>query len=247
MVKPAKQFVDELFEEFQTLAEVTQEMVRMYFAQPDVYDDPQRIADFFKLRLFNERWNMVELAKQVANLPVDTDPQQTKMLAKQVFDEADHFRMVVEVVEHLTGKPADLKDWDNTHGEPRLGYGAMLYGKYKAAEDPLVLATYQFMVEGQGSYVWAMMTEVANDPFITKRYAKIARDERFHMNLGRKSLEDMCQTEEAQTRVKQIASQLYWDLYETQCACLLPPSSEAQRRMREAYGEPYRQLALDNI
>jgi hypothetical protein len=246
-MKTAKEFVDDLFNEFETVALISQEQVRMHFAQPGVYDDKQAIADFFKVRLFNERWNMVELARQVANLPVDTHPEQTKLLAKQVFDEADHFKMVVEVVEYLTGKPADLNDWDRTHGTLRPGYGAVLYGKYKAADDPLVLATYQFLVEGQSSYIWTTMTEVANDPFISKRYSKIARDERFHMNLGRMGLEAMCETAEAQEKVLKIARQIIWDLYETQCICLLPPSPASRARMREVYGEPYRELRLADI
>lgn len=245
--KKGKEFVDELFTEFETVALISQEQVRMYFAQPGVYDDKQKIADFFKVRLFNERWNMVELAKQVAELPVDTDIDQTKLLAKQVFDEADHFKMVVEVVEYLTEKPADLNDWNNTHGTLRPGYGAVLYGKYKAANDPLVLATYQFLVEGQSSYIWATMTEVANDPFISKRYAKIARDERFHMNLGRMGLESLCEDPSNQEKVLSIARQICWDLYETQCICLLPPSESSQKRMREVYGAPYRELRLENI
>lgn len=242
MKKTAKQFVQELRKDFQTLFDISEKQCRMYFSQPDL--TKEKMADFFKVRMFNERWNMVEIAKKVSELPVNTPAEEARLLAKQAYDEAEHFRLVCEVLEHITGQPVDLDAFNETHGELRPGYGAMLIKKYEAQQDPLVLAVYQFLVEGQGSHVWATMADCAYDDFIKKRYARIARDEKFHMGIGRHMLEKLCETEEAQARALEVARQIYWDLYECHSIALFPPTEEIQQMMRDAYGEPPRKLCV---
>ena len=242
MKKTAKQFVKELREDFQTLFDISEKQCRMYFSQPDL--TKEKMADFFKVRMFNERWNMVEISKKVSQLPVDTPADEAKLLAKQAFDEAEHFRLVCEVLEHITSQPVDLNAFNETHGELRPGYGAMLIKKYEAQEDPLVLAVYQFLVEGQGSHVWATMADCAYDDFIKKRYAKIAKDEKFHMGIGRMMLEKLCETEESQEKALKIAREIYWDLYECHSVALFPPTEEIKKMMRDAYGAPPRELCV---
>lgn len=242
MKKTAKQFVRELREDFQTLFDISEKQCRMYFSQPDL--TKEKMADFFKVRMFNERWNMVEISRKVSELPVNTPAEEARLLAKQAYDEAEHFRLVCEVLEHITGKPVDLDAFNATHGELRPGYGAMLIKKYEAHEDPLVLAVYQFLVEGQGSHVWATMADCAYDDFIKKRYARIARDEKFHMGIGQLMLEKLCETAEAQERALTIAREIYWDLYECHSIALFPPTEEIKQMMRAAYGEPPRKLCV---
>lgn len=243
-MKSVDTFLDELFEEFQTCIKISQEQTRLYFANPE-NTTKERLAHFFKIRMFNERWNMVEIAKKVAELPINTPPKEARMLAKQAFDEAEHFRLACEVLAFVTGEPVDLDACFATHGERRPGYGSSLLEKYEAANDPLMLAVYQFLVEGQSSFVWGEMAECAYHPYIKTRYAKIAKDERAHMNFGRIFLKKLCNTEEAQQRAKEIARQIYWDVYECQSIALVPPTEEMKKAMRDAYGEPPRKLYSD--
>lgn len=245
MAKPVNEFLDEMYQEFQPLFEIAKMQARMFFSQEDLNKD--KLANFFKNRMFNERWNMVEIAKKVSELPVDTPAEEAKLLAKQAFDEAEHFRLVCEVIEHVTGDPVTperLREYEKTHGSLRPGYGAMLVQKYEAHGDPLLMAIYQYLVEGQGAHVWSTMAECAVDEYVKKRYAKIAKDEHFHANIGRMKLEKLCQTEEDQKRAREVARIIYWDLYECHSIASFPPNDEIKRIMREAYGDPPRELCV---
>jgi rubrerythrin len=240
-MKPVDQFIDEIWEKFQTCVEISEEQTRMYFANPE-NTTKERLAHFFKIRMFNERWNMVEISKKVSELPIDTPPAEARMLAKQAFDEAEHFRLASEVLAHVTGEPVDYDTYFSTHGERRPGYGSGLILKYEAGNDPLALAVYQFLVEGQSSFVWGEMSKVAVDEYVKKRYAKIAKDERAHMNFGRIFLKKLLTTKEAQDRALKIAQEIFWDVYECQSIALVPPTEEMKKKMRESYGEPTRKL-----
>jgi len=122
-----------------------------------------------------------------------------------------------------------------------------LIDRYEAQTDPLIMALYQFLGEGRASRVWATMADCVQDEFIATRYGKIARDEKFHSNIGRMKLLELCDNAEAQARVEDIAAQMCWDLYEVACLNTYMPSEANKARMREAYGTPTRELALDTI
>jgi len=57
------------------------------------------------------------------------------------------------------------------------------------------------------------MAETIEDDFISSRYAKIARDEGFHSNIGKWKLEQLVTTPEAQAHAAQLADQMRKDLY----------------------------------
>lgn len=240
-MKPAKQFLDELRQEFEPLYEVSEMQTRAYFGSKP---SKESLLEHFKIRMMNERGNMVELSKKVANLPSTTKPEEARLLAKQAFDEAEHFRMVCEVVEHLSGKEVDLEGTYATHGKPRADQGVSIIGRYNAQNDPLALALYQFLAEGRASRVWQTMAECVEDDFVASRYGKIARDERFHSEIGRMKLEELCVSEQEQTRVSELAKQWYWDLYEVACLSNCAPTEAAKTRMKSAYGEPSRELRV---
>jgi 1,2-phenylacetyl-CoA epoxidase catalytic subunit len=197
--------------------------------------------------MMNERWNMVEFAKKVAALPVTTSGEEAMLLCKQTFDEANHYRMVREVLEHLNGGPISMDDANSSHGEKDSAKGVTLIDRYEAQDDPLIMALYQFLGEGRAARVWATMADCVQDEFIATRYGKIARDEKFHSNIGRMKLLELCTTQESQDRVMSIALQMCWDLYEVACLNTYMPSETAKSRMREAYGTPTRELRLDTI
>lgn len=243
-MKSAKEFLADLEQKVETLYQVSEEVTRNYFASNP---SKEHLMDHFKLRMMNERWNMVEFAKKVAALPVTTSGEEAMLLCKQTFDEANHYRMVREVLEHLNGGPISMDDANSSHGEKDSAKGVTLIDRYEAQDDPLIMALYQFLGEGRAARVWATMASCVEDEFIATRYGKIARDEKFHSNIGRMKLLELCTTQESQDRVMNIALQMCWDLYEVACLNTYMPNEAAKTRMREAYGTPTRELAFDTI
>ena len=79
-----------------------------------------------------------------------------------------------------------------------------------------------------------MMAECIEDPFISSRYAKIAKDETFHATIGEMELEKLCDSQDAQDEINSIINQFRKDLYAINCAKtgILP---EAKKLMDEAY------------
>ncbi len=237
----AKQFVKELEKEFQAIYKVSDLVARKYF---NSNPDKNSLLDHFKRKMFNERWNMIELAQKVSKLDLHTDTDMCVLLSKQVMDEAKHFKMVKEVLDHINGGPIDLDDAHRTHGTKNPSQGASLIDKYEAHGDPMVLALYQFLAEGRAAVVWQTMADIVEDQFVASRYAKIARDEKFHSNIGRLSLEKLCDTPEAQEKCRQLAKEMYWDLYEVSCLSNTAPTQEMKDIMLQAYGQPTRELAV---
>lgn len=243
MTKPVNQFLDELWESFKPLHKVAEIQTRQFF--DNVKGDKAQLANFFHIRLSNERMNMIELSKKVSELPALTDPNDARLLAKQAWDEAEHFRIVHEILEHLTGEKPDLEKIWETYGKVDVRMGASLIQKYEAHDNPIMMHLYQFMAEGRASHVWATMAECAGDEFIQSRYARVARDEKFHAEIGRKMLEKICVTEEAQAEALSYVQEMIWDLFECSCTSLgdfKTASEEVKQIMRDAYGEPHREL-----
>lgn len=240
-MKPSKEFVAELRTTFDTLYNVADKTTRDYFATKPSTDE---LLGYFKIRLFNERWNMVELSQAVANLPVDTPIEETQLLAKQAYDEANHFRMVKEVIEHIQGTEVDLAAIGATHGKKMPSQGVFILDKYNAQGDELVLALYQYLAEGRASVVWQAMADSIEDEYVASRYGKIARDERFHSEIGRMKLEKLCTTPEAQARALEMTQNFIWDLYENTCLSIAQVSEEGRAQMKAAYGQPTRELSV---
>jgi hypothetical protein len=240
----ANQFLGKLEEKFETLYQVSEDVTRSYFASNP---SKENLMDHFKLRMMNERWNMVEFAKKVAELPVETSATECMLLSKQIYDEANHYRLVKEVLEHLNDGPIDVISADKSHGQKDSAKGVTLIDRYEAQDDPLIMALYQFLGEGRAARVWQTMSECIQDDFISTRYGKIARDEKFHSNIGKLKLSELATTPEAQAKVLEVANNMCWDLYEVACLNTYAPSETAKTRMREAYGTPTRELALATI
>jgi len=106
------------------------------------------------------------------------------------------------------------------------------------------LALYQFLAEGRASVVWQAMADSIEDDYVSSRYAKIARDERFHSEIGRLKLEKLCTSPEAQARALEFANKFVWDLYENTCLSIAQVSEEGRTAMKQTYGMPTRELAV---
>jgi rubrerythrin len=233
----AKEFVAKLGEENQALFQASKMQSQAYFeTKMSNEEDRPELIQHFKGRMINERFNLLEISKQISELPENVSVEEIQLLAKQAYDEAVHYRLVKEVVEHLSGEPIDLEKELAGWKDDIVSKGASLIGKYEAQDDEIALAVYQFIGEGRAAVIWQMMSEVVQDEYIASRYAKIAKDEKFHSQIGRWKLEQLVDTPEAQAHATSLAIEMRKDLFRISCAnaVVLP---EARKMFEEAYGE----------
>lgn len=227
-----KEFVAKLTAENQALFQASQHNVRAYFeSQPPT----EELVDHFIGRMVNERMNMVEIANTIAGLPADTDPQELELLTKQAQDEARHFRMVKEVIEHISGQPVDVEAAIAREAKMNTAKGAGLLEKYNAQNDAAALAAYQLVAEGRAEAVWDEMSRCITDDFVSRSYAKIARDEGFHSQIGARKLAQLADDPAVQQRIEQLVTSMRRDLYEISCRNTTAAESGRQL-VADAYG-----------
>ena len=194
----AKQFVTKIVDDNQALFRASQLNVKAYF---DSKPAQEELVQHFIGRMVNERMNMVEIAQQVANMPADVDAEELQLLTKQAHDEAVHFKLVKDVIEHITGEELDVDAAIAAEKAKPTAKGADLLAKYGADTDPAALAAYQLVAEGRAEAVWDQMAESIEDEFISSAYAKIARDEGFHSTIGARKLETLAGSDDEQARI----------------------------------------------
>ena len=228
----AKQFVKKLVEDNQALFRASQHNVKEYF---DSKPAQEELVEHFVGRMVNERMNMVEIANAVAAMPADTPTEELELLTRQAQDEARHFRMVKEVIEHMTGQPLDVAAAIAAEAAKPTAKGAGLLAKYGAENDAVALAAYQLVAEGRAEAVWNQMADCIEDEFISTSYAKIARDEGFHPNIGGWKLEKLAQDDATQQRVEALVVKMRKDLYDISCKNTVAAAAGKQL-VADAYG-----------
>ena len=228
----AKQFVNKIVDDNQALFKASQLNVKQYF---DSKPAQSELVEHFIGRMINERMNMVEIAQQVANMPADADPVELQLLTQQAHDEAVHFRLVKEVIEHIQGAPVDVEAAIAAEAAKPTAKGATLLQKYGAETDAAALAAYQLVAEGRAEAVWNQMAECIEDKFISGAYAKIAKDEGFHSKIGARKLEQLVTTAEEQARIEALVVQMRRDLYDISCKNTTA-AEDGKRLVADAYG-----------
>jgi rubrerythrin len=228
----AKQFVKKLVEDNQALFQASQHNVKQYF---DSKPAQEELVEHFVGRMVNERMNMVEISQAIAQMPADTPTEELELLTRQAQDEARHFRMVKEVIEHMTGQPLDVAAAIAAEAAKPTAKGAGLLAKYGAENDAVALAAYQLVAEGRAEAVWNQMADCIEDEFISTSYAKIARDEGFHANIGGWKLEKLAQDEATQQRVEVLVAKMRRDLYDISCRNTVAAAAGRQL-VADAYG-----------
>ena len=228
----SKEFVQNIVKGNQALFEASKINVKAYF---DSKPSQEELVDHFVGRMLNERMNMVEISQTIATLPVDTDPVELQLLTQQAHDEAVHFRLVKEVIEHITGQPLDVAKAIADEANKPTAKGAGLLAKYEAETDPVALAAYQLVAEGRAEAVWNQMADCIEDTFISGAYAKIARDEGFHSKIGARKLEQLATTFEAQAHATELVNAMRRDLYEISCRNTVAAQS-GRKLVADAYG-----------
>lgn len=227
-----KQFVAKIVEDNQALFDASRMNVRAYFESKPSQEE---LVKHFIGRMVNERMNMVEISKQVAELGADADPVELQLLTQQAHDEAVHFRLVKEVIEHIQGSPVDVSAAIAAEAAKPTAKGAGLLAKYEASSDPAALAAYQLVAEGRAEAVWQEMADCIEDEFISKAYAKIAKDEGFHSKIGARKLEMLVQDEGSQLRVNELVAKMRKDLFEISCMNTMAAPA-AKDLVAEKYG-----------
>jgi rubrerythrin len=227
----SKQFVAKLAQDNEALFRASEMQVEAYFASNPT---TEQLVEHFTGRMVNERMNMVEISAKVAGMPASATTEELTLLTKQAQDEANHFRMVKEVIEHITGETLDVEAAIAEETAKPTAKGAALLAKYEAQNDPLALAAYQFIAEGRAERVWNKMAECIQDEFISTTYAKIAKDEGFHSKIGARSLELLATDAGTQARVEQIARTMRMDLFAVSCMNTTA-TPEAVKLMDAAY------------
>jgi hypothetical protein len=228
----AKQFVKKLVDENQALFKASQINVKAYF---DSKPAQEELVEHFIGRMVNERMNMVEISQTIANMPADADPVELQLLTQQAHDEAVHFRLVKEVIEHIQGTPVDVSAAIAREAAKPTAKGAGLLAKYGAQDDAAALAAYQLVAEGRAEAVWNQMAECIEDEFISGAYAKIAKDEGFHSKIGARALEKLVTTEAEQTRIEVLVAQMRRDLYDISCRNTTA-AEDGKKLVADAYG-----------
>ena len=183
-----KEFVKKIKKENSELFNQSRINVRCFFASNP---SKEHMVKHFRGRMINEAMNMKAIAAEVAAAPASMDVAELELLTKQAQDEAKHFRMVKEVIEHISGETVDVDAAFAAESAAPQAKGATLLDKYGASSDPAALAAYQLVAEGRAEAVWNEMAECVEDEFISSRYAAIAKDEGFHANIGGWKLEKL--------------------------------------------------------
>ena len=228
----SKEFVAKIVADNQALFKASQHNVKAYF---DSKPAQEELVEHFIGRMVNERMNMVEISNAIATMPADADPVELQLLTQQAHDEAVHFRLVKEVIEHITGAPVDVEAAIARESAKPTAKGAGLLAKYEAENDPVALAAYQLVAEGRAEAVWDQMAECIEDEFVSKTYAKIARDEGFHSKIGARKLEQLVVDAEVAAKVETLIAAMRKDLYDISCKNTV--AAEAGKELvADAYG-----------
>lgn len=227
-----KEFVQKIISDNQALFNASRINVRKYF---ESNPSKEALVEHFVGRMVNERMNMVEISGAIAAMPADADPVELQLLTKQAHDEAVHFRLVKEVIEHIQGAPIDVLKAIEAEGAKPTAKGAALLAKYEAETDQAALAVYQLTAEGRAEAVWDEMSKCIDDQFIAESYAKIAKDEGFHATIGARKLEQLVDDPSTRARVQNIVANMRKDLYNISCLNTTP-SEEGKKIVAEAYG-----------
>lgn len=235
-------FIKSLKEANEPLFKASEMQVEAYF---NSNPSKEKLVDHFIGRMVNERMNMVEISNQVANMPPNSDPIELQNIAKQAFDEAVHFRLVKEVIEHITGEPLDVEKAIAKEADKPTAKGAALLEKYEASTDELALALYQFIAEGRAERVWHKMADCIKDDLISNSYRKIGHDEGFHSNIGRLKLEKLCSSPVVQERAASLAKKMRVDLYSISCMNT-KPLEEAKSMFESAEGVRIKDFTMED-
>ena len=206
----------------------------------------EELINHFIGRAANEYLNLVGISKAVSEMGPEWPVEEMQLISKQAHDEANHFKWVKEVVTHIAGPEFDLQGKIAEELEkPVDDRGANLIERYKANGDEAMLAVYQMVGEGRAHAAWQQMADMgAVDPTVSHYYANIARDEKFHSEIGVRKLGKMEFTPEEETELLAKIDTMRFELFNiiSNNSCEAPGAYE---HCAKAYGWPARETVTD--
>lgn len=237
------ELVEKIKSENEPLFEASRMNIRHYFNGPRTKDE---LISHFVGRAANEYLNLVGISKAVSQMPPTTPIEELQLISKQAHDEANHFRWVKEVVNHIAGGNINIDDAITKEFEKDVDdRGANLIARYGAENDEVMLAVYQLVAEGRAHAAWQQMADMnAVDETVANYYAKIARDEKFHASIGEEKLKKMNLSPEKEQEVLEFVSKIRKELFFIICgnSCEAPGAYD---HAAEAYGwEPREQVTI---
>jgi hypothetical protein len=138
-----KQLVERIVAENQPLFEASQMNIKHWFKDPSRTKEDYLLH--FQGRLANEYMNMVGISEAIAKLPTSTPVEEMMLLTKQAQDEANHFRLVKEVIEHIEGKEINTQEYlDREFARKADDKGARTLKTYDVENDPVALLKKDF-------------------------------------------------------------------------------------------------------
>jgi len=189
----AKQFTEQIAQQCEPLYQLTENNVKLYWANRPSKEDT---IDYFGRRMINERINCIELSRRVSEMGNDVGPEEMFLISKQAHDEAKHFWFVKDILTDLMGQEPDVDAVHEAIKQKQLrgeaiALPAELLAKFECTEDPIALAVYQYIAEGMAHRNWVAQAECAPTAMIAEKYAEIAKDEKFHSQIGRMQIEKL--------------------------------------------------------
>jgi rubrerythrin len=189
----AREFTEQIAQQCEPLYQLTENNVKLYWANNP---SKEEAIDYFGRRMINERINCIELSRRVSQLSDDVGPEEMFLLSKQAHDEAKHFWFVKDILTDLMGQEPDVEAVYQAIKEKQLrgeavALPAELLAKFECTEDPIALAVYQYIAEGMAYRNWVAQAECAPTTMIAEKYAEIAKDEKFHSQIGRMQIEKL--------------------------------------------------------
>jgi rubrerythrin len=206
----AREFTEQIAQQCEPLFQLCENNVKMYWANNP---SKEEAIEYFGRRMINERINCIELSQKVSKMSMATNPEEMFLLSKQAHDEAKHFWFVKDILEDLMGEPVDIdvvyQDIKGAQLRGERGFmPAELLSKFECSEDPMALAVYQYIAEGMAHRNWVAQSECAPNDLIREKYAEIAKDEKFHSQIGRMQIEKLVVDEESLSYSKKLSEEV---------------------------------------
>ncbi|MBA3448558.1 MAG: hypothetical protein H0T56_13320 [Pseudaminobacter sp.] len=180
--------IDEILESvFETTKKATESFFDAYHRNPD----PRILATWLETRAWREIDYVFLLNEQIRRYGMRFQRSHITLLAKQSFQEAEHYEAVGKAVESLGGKvptsvPSAAVPWSN-----------FLWGCMDRHHLAAIAAWYVSETSASGSFEATFIgAERHGHKDVVKIYKQIEIDEKFHTGLGRQILSTYAETDE---------------------------------------------------
>ncbi|UEA59932.1 hypothetical protein LK459_03320 [Gordonia otitidis] len=184
------EIADELDELLDSVQKSTHRATSAFFESFDLDPNPARLAKWLAPRCWREIDYVFLLNEEIARYGMQFDRKHITLLAKQSFQEAEHYEMVGRAIESLGGEvpttvPEEAVPWSKFMWECLDRHPLAAIAAWNLSETS---AEGSFEATFQG-------TERHGLDEVTRIYKQIERDEKFHVGLGRQMLSRYAHTD----------------------------------------------------